>query len=37
MDTPTIGENIVLVLVINKISPHEVEPRDKAMVQKLNI
>ena len=37
LDTLTIGENIALALAINKAPPHEVEPRVKAMAQKLKI
>lgn len=37
LDTLTIGENIALALAINKTPPHEVEPRVKAMAQKLKI
>ena len=37
LDTLTIGENIALVLAINKTPPRQVEPMVQAMAQKLNI
>ena len=37
LDTLTIGENIALVLAINKTPARQVEPMVQAMAQKLNI
>ena len=37
LDTLTIGENIALVLAINKPPPRQVEPRGQARAQEINI